>query len=284
MNSTLIETLRASQDGLNPQFNALRAATGALKQAMRLAGEEKADALAMQKAHAKLEQAGAILNDEQFNQSVVAFGAETQKALESLAFEFARDLKELFEQQGETVEGRPPRLVINELVLEIDMPTRRAQWVYGKELLTKPIPLSFNPILKAYEVQKRIILERSLEETFLQELYTAWNELIAIRATRPQGGRISITEAYSKFVLNRQNARFWNAPSRATFRDYDRPLFVRDIVLASANPTLAVDGQEKRLHLTIATKSQAERASQSMWIPSSPLDGEYYANITFDAE
>ena len=223
MNSTLLETLRSSQGELDPQFNALRAATGAIKQAIRLASEEKADALAMQKAHAKLEQAGALLDDEQFNQTVSEFGAETQKALDALAFEFAQDLKALFEERDETVEGRPPRLVVNGLVLEIDIATRKAQWIYGKELLTKPIPLSFNPILRAYDAQKRAIMERKLEDEFMQELYTAWDQLIDQKQSRPQGGRISITDAYSKVVLNRQNARFWNAPSRSTFRDYDRP-------------------------------------------------------------
>lgn len=49
MNPTLVETLQTSQDVLDPQFKALRAATGALKQAARLVSEEKADALAMQK-------------------------------------------------------------------------------------------------------------------------------------------------------------------------------------------------------------------------------------------
>lgn len=285
MNSELNDTLRSAMAELDPEFKVLRAATGALKQATRLASEEKSDALAMQKAQVKLEQAAELLQNDAFRKAVSAFGKETQHALEALAFDFARDLKELFEQRGETVEGRPPRMIVNDLVLEIDITSRRAQWLYGKETLTKPIPLSFNPILKAYDAQKRAILDRSTNiGEFLAELHGVWQQLIDKRLQRPQGGRISIIEAYSQMVLDRQNARFWNAPSRATFKDYARPLFVRDIVLARANPKIEIEGEEKRLRLAVASKAQAESAARSIWIPNGPLDGEYYASITFDAE
>jgi len=262
MNNTLTDTLE-------PQFKALRMAIGALKQANKLAGEEKLDALAMQKAQAKLQQAGELLDHEGF--------------LESLAFDFARDLKELFEQRGDTVSGRPPRMVVNDLVLDINIGTRKAQWLYGKDPLTRPIPLSFNPILKAYDGQKRAISERSIDVAgFVEELYVAWNELIEKRTQRPQGGRINIIEIYSQVIMNRQTARFKNSPSRATFKDYDRPLFIRDLVLAKSAPTVQIEGQTHHLRLGGASKSQAESAMKSIWLPSSPLDGEYYASVTFD--
>lgn len=284
MNSTLSTTIQSAQEQLDPQFKALKAATGALKQAAKLAAEEKADALAMQKALGKLEQATELLDDNTFDAAVSAFRDDTTKALEGLAFDFASDLRDLFKERGETVEGRPPRLVVNDLVLDIDIATRKAQWTYGKEALTRPIPLSFNPILKAYDAQKRAILERELKDDFTNELYTAWQQLIEKRGQRPPGGRVSITETYSQIVLNRQVTRFWNAPSRSTFKDYDRPHFVRDMVLAMDNPIAMVDGVEKRFALGGATKSQADSAAKSVWLPSSALDGAYYANITFDAE
>lgn len=284
MNPTLLAAIETAQDQLDPQFKALKAATGALKQAAKLAAEEKSDALAMQKALGKLDQATELLDDNTFDAAVSAFRDDTTKALEGLAFDFASDLRDLFKERGETIEGRPPRLVINGLVLDIDIATRKAQWTYGKEALTRPIPLSFNPIIKAYDAQNRAILQRDLDDKFMTELYAAWNQLIEKRGQRPPGGRVSIIETYSQLVLNRQVARFWNAPSRATFKDYDRPLFVRDMVLASSNPVAVVDGVEKRFALGGATKSQAESAAKSIWLPSSALDGAYYANITFDAE
>lgn len=283
MNNTLTDTLQAVEKELEPQFKALRMAIGALKQANKLAGEEKLDALAMQKAQAKLQQAGELLDHEGFQSAVQSFGAQTQTALESLAFDFARDLKELFEQRGDTVSGRPPRMVVNDLVLDINIGTRKAQWLYGKDPLTRPIPLSFNPILKAYDGQKRAISERSIDVAgFVEELYVAWNELIEKRTQRPQGGRINIIEIYSQVIMNRQTARFKNSPSRATFKDYDRPLFIRDLVLAKSAPTVQIEGQTHHLRLGGASKSQAESAMKSIWLPSSPLDGEYYASVTFD--
>jgi hypothetical protein len=45
-----------------------------------------------------------------------------------------------------------------------------------------------------------------------------------------------------------------------------------------------VDGQGRQLRLGTATKSQADNAGRSIWLPSSALDGEYYADLTFEGE
>ena len=54
MNEDLRRQLQQAQQDLDPQFKALRNATGALQAAIRLADQEKADALPMQKALVKL--------------------------------------------------------------------------------------------------------------------------------------------------------------------------------------------------------------------------------------
>lgn len=284
MNSPLLDTLKNTQTQLDPRFKALKAATGALTQAAKLAAEEKADALAMQKAHSKLAQAAELLDSPEFQEAVSAFEQETRAALDALAFEFARNLKELFEQRGETVEGRPPQLVIGKLVLQIDIGARKAQWFYGKEALTRPIPLSLSAITKAFDAQKKAILAREVDApAFLQELYAAWQNWHAKKnRSAALSNRVPIVELYSEVVLGRQAARFWNSPSRATFRDYERPFFVRDLVLIQPNPSIEVDGQTLHLRLAVATKNQAESAMRSMWLPSSALDGEYYASVTFE--
>jgi hypothetical protein len=288
MNVELLEQLQAAQKELSPQFKALRNATGALNQALKLAGEEQADALTMQKALTKLQQAGAELAHEPLAAATEAFAQATQAALDALAFEFAHDLKAAFERRGQAVEGRPPTLVIGDLVLHIDIAVRKAQWLYGKEPLTRPIPLSISGILQAYDAQRKLILERTIDvPTFLADLQKAWQELVDERTQRsgqrPRGNRLNIVETYSKLVLNRQSARFWNAPSRSTFKDYERPLFVRDLVLAQSAPTIEVNGQPQRLRLGVATKSQADSATRSIWVPNGALDGEYYSDITFEA-
>jgi hypothetical protein len=135
-------------------------------------------------------------------------------------------------------------------------------------------------IVSADDQQRKQIVGRKIEtDAFLRELHAAWNGLLQEKSRR----RINIVEAYSKLVLNRQSARFWNAPSRSTFKDYERPFFVRDLVLArDADPSVEVEGKRLRLRLAVATKSQTESATRSLWIPTSALDGEYYSEVTFE--
>lgn len=287
MDAELLQKLRTAQQDLTPQFNKLRAATTALQSALKLAGEETLDALAMQKALAKLQEANQGYAHEELQAATEAFAATTNAALESLAFEFARDLKHVFEGRGQQVEGRPPTLVVDQLVLNIDIAKRKAQWFYGKEALTSPLPLSIHAILKAYDTQHKLILERKSDlPAFMAELYTAWQQMVGEKTQqgnrRSGNNRINLVEAYSKVVLNRQSPRFWNAPARSTFKDYERPLFVRDLALAQSAPTTTVDGKVQRLRLGVATKSQADSASRSIWLPSNALDGEYYSELTFE--
>jgi hypothetical protein len=283
MNAELFQAVQAAQQELDPQFRALRSATAALNHAAALAAEERADALAMQKALLKLQQAGGQVDNPALTHAVAAFAGATQQALDDLAFHFAHDLKAAFEQRGQTVDGRPPTLVVDSLVLHIEIGVRKAQWLYGKEALTRPLPLSIGAIIQAYDAQRKSVAQRSIDvSTFLAELHKAWQELLAKRDQRPVGGRINLVETYGQVVMNRQSARFWNAPSRSTFKDYDRALFVRDLVLAHAAPALLVNGKILRLRLGVATKNQAESASRSIWLPQSALEGEYYANLWFE--
>lgn len=285
MNDELLRHLQTTQQEMEPKVKAMSSASSALKQAIRLAGQEKADALPMQKALAKLEQSLALvdaqgLHADALQRATEAFAAETHRALDALAFEFARDLKETFEARGETVEGRPPTLVVDPLVLQIDINARKAQWFYGKEALTRPLALSLGAIVSAYDQQRKQIVGRKIDtDAFLRELHAAWNGLLQEKSRR----RVNLVEAYSKLVLNRQSARFWNAPSRSTFKDYERSFFVRDLVLArDADPVVEVEGQRLRLRMGVATKSQAESATRSIWIPTNALDGEYYSEVTFE--
>ncbi|MBX2996901.1 MAG: hypothetical protein KF893_00210 [Caldilineaceae bacterium] len=285
MNDELLRELQTTQQEMEPKVKAMSSASSALKQAIRLASQEKADALPMQKALAKLEQSLALVDAQGLHanglqSATQAFAAETSRALDALAYEFARDLKETFEARGERVEGRPPTLVVEPLVLQIDINARKAQWFYGKEALTRPLALSLGAIVSAYDQQrKQIVGRRIATDAFLRELHAAWIGLLQEKSRR----RINIVEAYSKLVLNRQSARFWNAPSRSTFKDYERPFFVRDLVLArDADPTVEVDGQRLGLRLGVATKSQTESTTRSIWIPTSALDGDYYSEVTFE--
>ncbi|MCA9937705.1 MAG: hypothetical protein KC418_03615 [Anaerolineales bacterium] len=282
----LQQALQAAQSELDPQFKTLRGIISALKTATRLANDEKADAIPMHKALMKLEAAAAGISNPTLDTAVATFAAATQTALDNLAYDFARDLREAFLARGETVDGRPPLLGIGPFTFKIDIAARKGQWFYGREPLTGMIPLSLKGIMQHYDRQMKRINERDLDaEAFLQELFKAWQTRANKRSRAPVGGRINIIELYAEFTMGRQNARFWNAPSRSTFKDYERELFVRDLVLLrqSGLTSLTVDDKTWEIRLGVATKSQAEQASRSMWLPAVGFDGEYYSDIIFES-
>ena len=139
--------------------------------------------------------------------------------------------------------------------------------------------------VKAYDQQVKRIVKREINsDELVHELYKAWNDCLNKRDRRPREGRINIVEVYSQLTLNRQSARFWNTPSRQTFKDYERDLFVRDMaILQEQNATtITMDGQTRSFRMGVATKSQTEQASRSIWLPQNAVDGQYYSDITFD--
>lgn len=285
MNSTLLAQLQTAQAAIEPQYQALHAASAALKRAAALAGEETLDAIAMHKHLAKLQEAAAQLDDPTLASAAAAFAEQTQHGLDALTFEFARDLKHVFERRGQAVQGRPPTLVVDSLALQIDMAARKAQWFYGKEALTSPLALSINAIVKAYDQQHKAIAQRTIDvAAFVGELYKAWQDALAKRQKAPAGKRINLVEIYSQVTLNRQTPRFWNSPARSNFKDYERAHFVRDLALAQAAPTVEAEGKTQHLRLGVATKSNADNPMRSIWLPQGALDGEYYADLTFAAE
>ena len=283
MYNELLTQLQATHRELQPQLKALRTATSAIQRGMKVVRREKPEALAMQRALGKLQQANQQLNHAQLDATIRIFEDATSTALKNLEFDFARDLKESFEQQGEVVMGRPPTLTVGLLQLQLDSTTRKAKWFYGKEPLTRALPFSRRAILKAYHTQKQAIAHRQINKTaFLAELYQAWQELMQQRVRRPAGNRINIVEVYSKVVMNRQPRRFWNGPSRQTFNEYFRAHFVRDIVLILASPTLTIDGNLYCLRLGVATKSQTRQPHRAIWLPEHPVGGQYYSDLTFE--
>jgi hypothetical protein len=285
MDRDLVERVREAQRVLEPQFKELRQAVAALKTAVRLAEADKPDALPMHKALLKLEASTTKVPDDALWAAADAFRRETERALDALAFDFAKDLRDTFAGRGVDVTGRPPALLVGDLVLRIDVAARRAQWFYGQEPLTGRLPLSAAAIVAAYERQRRLIAQGEADPAeFLRELFATWSAELQGRSRRPAGNRLNLVDTFAKMTLARQSARFWNAPSRQTFRDYPRPQFVRDLVQAQAAPTISVDGRLQHLRLGVATKSQADSSSRSVWLPSGSggLDGAYYSDVTFE--
>lgn len=280
----LQQTLQSALSELDPQFKALKNITNALKITTRLAADEKADALAMQKALAKLEATAAGISTPTLDAAIAAFADATQTALNNLSYDFAHDLREAFITRGETVAGRPPTLAVGPFIFKIEIAARKGQWFYGKEPLTRLIPLSLKGIVQHYDRQVKRLYNREFNAAaFLAELQKAWQDCIDKRLRRPAGMRINIMELYAQLVINRQTGRFWNAPARSTFKDYERELFVRDLVLLqqSGVSSLTINEQEQEIRLGVATKNHVEQSNRSIWLPTTALDGAYYSDIVF---
>ncbi len=283
MQNELLTQLQVTYQELQPQLKALRNATNTIQRAIKLMNREKPEALAMQHTLGKLKQASQQVGGPRLDTVTRTFEEATIMAMKNLELEFASDLKDTFKLQGETVKGRPPILSVGLLLLHIDRTSHKARWFYGKDPLTRPLPLSQHAILKAYHTQRQAITNRKINHaSFLLELYQAWQQLIEQRVRRPAGGRINVIEVYSKVVMNRQPRRFWYGPSRQRFTEYFRAHFVRDIVLTIVLPTLTVAGNTYRLRLGIATKSQASQPSRAIWLPEPPFGGQYYSDLTFE--
>ncbi|MEZ4607522.1 MAG: hypothetical protein R2865_12190 [Deinococcales bacterium] len=52
--------------------------------------------------------------------------------------------------------------MVGELLLEINMASRKALWFYGKEPLSRPLALSLSSISQAYEAALKLVPERKL--------------------------------------------------------------------------------------------------------------------------
>ena len=222
MNPELLTQLQTAQSTLEPQYHVLHTATSVLKRAIALASDETLDAIAMHKLLARLEEAAAPLDEPSVRTAVAAFAAQTQHGLDALAFEFAHDLKEVFEHRGQTVQGRPPTLVV-----ELAHPADRHGCAQGPVALRQggadqTDPAVSQRVVKAYDQQNKLIVQRSIDvPAFVAELYQGWQELLAKRVKPPAGKRINLVETYSQVTLNRQSSRFWNSPARSNFKDYE---------------------------------------------------------------
>ena len=125
------------------------------------------------------------------------------------------------------------------LTFAINIAARKGQWQYGKEMLTRPIPLSLTGILKAYDQQVKHCQPDIDAPAFLKELHDAWQNASTTQAA-PAGWAHQYRRATQRGHVGASERLFWNAPSRSTFKDYDRVLFVRDLVILRETETLTL--------------------------------------------
>ncbi len=252
--------------------------TGGLRDAVNALNSQPVDVVRLDHAYATLQNnAGqeGLLDD-----LMPALYQELQLAEKELGSIFGGALRDAMAELGVEVMGQPPRFQLGRFELDANFVTRKATLNYGKTEMAKNIPLSLEAITRAYQRESKSIEGRAEDgEKWIGKLYEAWE------SARQKGGkstaRANIVKVYYELVLLRQSRAFDVEPSKRSFQDYSRAQFIYDFVEFAQNQQLAVDG--KRVEPHIATQSQADSPSRSMWIVTGrgPHDGSYISDIEF---
>jgi hypothetical protein len=267
----LLADLRREANRLTLLVGALRDASGALR-------SNPVDVV-------KLDQAYGVMGrnasqEDQLDDLLSTLADELHTAQEQLGSIFGSALRNGMSEIGVDVTGQPPRFQIGRFELGANFVTRKASLNYGKLEVVKNIPLSLEGIIRTYQRELKNIEGRAEDgPSWMKQFYEAWER--ARQSSGKAGTRINVVDVYYELVLLRQNRAFMVDPSKRSFRDYSRAQFIHDFVEFAYNQRLGVDGKYAAAH--VATRSQADSPSKSMWIVTGrgPHDGDYIADIEF---
>jgi hypothetical protein len=268
---TMSQTLRREAQRLGNLTGALRDASNALQ-------AQPVDVIRLDHAYTMLQ--SNMGQDGILDEIMPALQQELETAQQQLGTIFGSALRDAMAEMGVAVTGQPPRFALGRFELDANFLTRKASLLYGKTEVAKGIPLSLEGIVKTYQRELRNIEGRSEDgEAWIRDLYTAWEQ--ARQSSSKTTTRANIVDVFYAFVLQRQSRAFKADPGKRTFRDYSRAQFIYDFSEFAQRQRLSVDGKNVMAH--IATKSQADSASKSIWIMNgnSPYDGDYLADIEF---
>jgi hypothetical protein len=192
-------------------------------------------------------------------------------------------LRDQLAEWGIALDGRPPRFEVGRFEILGDFASRKASISYGKMETARNIPLSLDRVVKAYLKEVKTIEDRNEDGAeWIEQFYQAWS-MVNLKNGK-SSGRANIVDCYYEMVLLRQKRTFNNSPSKRTFTDYSRAQFAYDFAQFVYAERQAYQGWVVEPH--VATKSQAESASKSMWIVTgnTPHDGQYIGGIEFEQE
>jgi hypothetical protein len=253
----------------------------ALKDSLAAINSEPPDAVKLHKAYTALQSPD--ITDEKIIDLLPSLETELRRAQEQLGSVFGVALREALGEWGIALGGRPPRFEAGRFEMLADFASRKATIMYGKMEVARNIPLSVERTIKAYLKAAKEIEDRDEDgQIWMQQFYQAWS--MANLKRQRNSGRISINECYYEMVLLRQKRTFSTTPSKRTFSDYSPAQFAYDFDRFIYSDQQGYDGWVVAPH--IATKSQAESTSKSMWIVTgdSPYDGDYISGIEFEQQ
>ncbi|MCC6627311.1 MAG: hypothetical protein IT340_07905 [Chloroflexi bacterium] len=192
-----------------------------------------------------------------------------------LGDEFGVGLRQAVAATGLELGGRPPRFEIGRFEIVANFVSRKATISYGKEELSRTVPLSVEAVMRAYQAAAKTIAGRNEDpDRWMAQLQEAYNRARSHRSTAEQrpGTRANIIACLFELVLLRQGRGFRSAPSKHAFVDYSRAQFAYDF---------AALADRRRVIAHVATKSQADSAERSLWLVegAGPHDGAYIADI-----
>lgn len=282
-------TLRLKDDAIDPLLPDLRrevkqltALNTALKDALVALRAESLDVVKLGHAYTAIQ--SSKVQDAALAALLPEIEQELDEGQRTLGDTFGLALRHALAAQGLELGGRPPRFELGRFEIVADFVNRNAALSYGKNLISKRVPLSVEGVIKAYQRESKAIMGRNEDGArWIEMLYNAWDMVRRKRgSTEP---RVSIVECYVELVFMRQARAFRSAPSKHVFADYSRAQFAYDFYeFTSREPALLYKGL--RAFGSVATKSQADNPERSIWIVDgdTPHAGRYVADLKFDRD
>lgn len=171
---------------------------------------------------------------------------------------FADELRRYLSDRAITAVVSGHEVGMHPFLLTLEPAKDRAQLTYAGEPMGKVLPLSCQPVLKAYS-DALAVLERNQTppEIFADELIEAYREASGLKGIRP-GGRVRLSDVHFALFVRRQTSTVRSDPRKGRIKEYPRYQFAWDIALLLRNPEWL-----KRSEASIAFHPAAASASKS---------------------
>src|SRR5262245_23980521 len=278
-------TLRLKNDAIDPllpdlrrEVKALSGMVAALKDALAALRGEIVDVVKLGHAYGALN--GVKTPDPALVALLPAIDQELQQAQYALGDAFGLALRHALEAQGISMFGRPPRFEIGRFEIAANFVNRTASISYGKDLITRRVPLSVEAVIKAYQRDAKAVQGRNEDgDRWIAQFYSAWEN--ARRRRGASEKRANIVDCYFELLLLRQPKAFRSTPGKSSLVDYSRAQFAYDFFEFTNQQRRAYNGLYVAAHG--ATKSQTDNPERSFWIVEgeTPHAGRYIGDVEF---
>jgi hypothetical protein len=281
----IFSALRLKDEAIDPllpdlrrEAKALNGLVAALKDTLIALRGESVDVVKLGHAYDALNVAKAP--DDGLTLLLPALNQELQQAQYVLGDTFGLALRHALAEQGISMFGRPPRFEIGRFEIVANFVARSASISYGKDLITRRVPLSVEAVIKAYQRDAKAVVGHNDDgDRWIAQFYSAWEN--ARRRRGATDKRANIVDCYFDLVLLRQPRTFRSAPGKSSIVDYSRAQFAYDFFEFTNQQHRSYNGMYVAAHG--ATKSQADNPEKSFWIVEgdTPHAGRYIADVEF---